>query len=819
MDYYEIDPNDWKFLENNTVKSYQQQAIKDPESNLEEYVRQWVIQELIDTYNYPIEQIDVEYSVRMGSSTRSADVVIFNKTIRKPFIFIETKRFDINDDIRQVESYMSAEITCLFGFWTNGVNDVFFQKIVASNEIIQVDSLPYYGKTGAEPIQTLIPKDRPQDFIRLLKTCHDILRTEENYHPDEAFDEMSKIFYAKIYDEMHPEKDFGYRFQRNLYGSEDELQSAVLALYEEHNKHSERRFFKDTIKIKPTTLYKITEKIESVSIFETNLDAKGVAFESFLGTTFRGQLGQYFTPRQIVEFMVGFSDLDDNKKILDPACGSGGFLLYALNFVRRKIDSERLSKGVADKRKFEFAHNNIHGIEVSPRLSRIAMMNMIISEDGYTNIRNEDALKSLEGYDSGIRGGHFDVILTNPPFGSKSTVKAPELVSNFILGSKENKRKSQKKDILFIERSLELLKPGGTLGIVLPDGVLGNPSSRFVRQFILRNAKLKAVISISEDAFKTAGAAVKSSLIFLEKKEEPNTDEDDYLIFMAEVEKIGFDATGRETDNELPPILEAFTQPQDEWDEFKKTKCRWLNINQIENLRFEAFYYNPIHEMLINELNALACDEIEVKPLSELGSFIPPLSKNDRDDVFENSNTKNYIAIADIDIDLGTIRETTNYNQDEIPKNAKKIVEKGDVIISTRRPTRGAIAVVGETDDKSFCTTFLEVFRPNNDISSDYIKYALRSRFSKLQFKRYAVFTSYPVISKDDIGKILIPIPKKIDKQMDTVKSSQQITSEVMKLKNEIISKYKTLETEVSNKLYESLDNNEDVLNQALGDI
>jgi len=800
-DFYRIEPEKWLFLDNRKVKSYQEQALKNRESNLEEYVRQWVIKELIDSYNYPIEQIDVEYPVRVGADTRFADVIIYNKT-GKPYIYVETKGYKVLDDSRQVKSYVAAEITCLFGMWTNGETNEFFQKIIDPNDLVNIKDLPYYGITGKVPITKLNPV---KNFIQLLKTCHNILRSEESYHPDEAFDEMSKILYAKIHDEFNPDPKYGYRFQRNLYSSEEELQSSVLAIYEEAKKEEEF-LFTDTIKIKPTTLYKITEKIDGFSIVETGLDTKGMAFESFLGTTFRGQLGQYFTPRQIVEFMVGVADPSDSDIILDTACGSGGFLLYALNYVRNKIDSTQKVKKIAERKKYDFSHDNVYGIEISPRLSRIAMMNMIISEDGHTNIRNEDALLDLKHYIEKppfFKKEGFSLVLTNPPFGAKSTVKAKEVVSNFFLGSKKSKRKTQKKDILFIERNLEFLKIGGLLGIVLPDGILGNPSLKYVREFILENAKLKAVISISEDAFKPSGAGVKSSLLFLEKKKR--SDKSDYTIFMAEVEKIGFDATGRPTENELPLILEAYRRETVKWNSFQQNRCRRINMSEIENLRFEAFYYNPIHKKLETELKKLANDEISVKPLSELGVFVDKLTKAERDKEFEESETRNYIEISDIDNDLGEIKETTEYTQEEIPNNAQKIVKKGDVIISTRRPTRGAIAVVDDKNSNSLCTTFVEVFRPNEKICSDYLKYALRSSFSKIQFQRYSTFTSYPVISQEDIGKVLIPIPNDINKQRNSINKSQSITNDVIKLKKELKSTYDKLEVEVEHAIYDKL--------------
>ncbi|MEM3771683.1 MAG: N-6 DNA methylase [Candidatus Micrarchaeia archaeon] len=236
-------------------------------------------------------------------------------------------------------------------------------------------------------------------------------------------------------------------------------------------------------------IFRIVEHLQDISLRSTDLDAKGRAFENFLGKLFKGEYGQYFTPRQIVEFMVEVIDPDEDDFLIDPACGSGGFLLYSMKHVLNKITQKyKEDKETINRLNWDFSHKQNFGIEINDRIARVDMMDMVIREDGYTNIECNSALISYKGFNPAkkIQSNKYDIVLTNPPFGA--VVKDKYLLKNFELG---RDRKAQRTEILFIERCLDLLKPDGKMGIVLPDGVLTNSSPQYVRDFIKKMQRFR----------------------------------------------------------------------------------------------------------------------------------------------------------------------------------------------------------------------------------------------------------------------------------------------------------------------------------------
>ena len=281
---------------------------------------------------------------------------------------------------------------------------------------------------------------------------------------------------------------------------------------------------------------------------------------------FKGKSGQYFTPREIVNFAIKMMDIKNDDFVLDPACGSGGFLLHALDKVRKTAD-EYFIDDEAEKYRYwhDFAANNLFGIEINDSIARVAKMNMIIHDDGHTNIIGFDALEDIDNMNrknSGFAKNRFDIIVTNPPFGAN--VKASEhlYLEKYFLGKDKAGKKTksnQKTEVLFIERCIDFLKPGiGRMAIVLPDGILTNSSLQPVRDYLIEKTQILAVISLPQFAFTHFGAGVKSSLVFIRKKTD-NEKLGKYPIFMAIAEHIGYDATGRkDTKNDLDKIYEEF---------------------------------------------------------------------------------------------------------------------------------------------------------------------------------------------------------------------------------------------------------------------
>lgn len=331
------------------------------------------------------------------------------------------------------------------------------------------------------------------------------------------------------------------------------------------------------------TLRTLVSHMEAISFSDTDLDTKGVAFEQFMDDFFKGDFGQYFTPREIIAFAVDMMLPKASDLVLDPACGSGGFLLYALDHLRKDADEyyphqkgdpqRNIDEGKDHyKHWHDFAEKNLFGIEINDEIARVAKMNMILHDDGHSNIAGEDALERFERIrqttgNNSFKIDAFDLILTNPPFGAQVALTEHPYLADLKLGnyedadSKLKPRKNQKTEILFIERVHQFLKPGiGRAAIVLPDGVLTNSSLQYVRDFLLERFQLLAVVSLPQTAFSHFGAGVKASLVFLRRRAETEIPKDDEAIFMAAPEKIGYDATGRKCENQLPEVVKQYRE-------------------------------------------------------------------------------------------------------------------------------------------------------------------------------------------------------------------------------------------------------------------
>jgi type I restriction enzyme M protein len=426
----------------------------------------------------------------------------------------------------------------------------------------------------------------PREALRAaIRKCHQTLWEGGKRSPIVAFGEFCKLVFVKHSNEKRTGQDQPYDFQRKIGETDEALAARVRALYEAE-KAVDPTVFTENISIEPAVLAQCVEHLEGISLDETELDTKGVAFEEFMGGFFKGDFGQYFTPRPLIGFAVEVIDPKSTELVLDPACGSGGFLLYALDHVRRKA-AELFPQHATDPRQnadwfrywHGFAERSLFGIEINDELTRVAKMNMIIHDDGHTNVVGHDALDfaaNLERRNAGLQPGRFDAILTNPPFGSvvKRAEKGDGYLEQFDLRNYLSKgaagadpteegrstrnakrgtaaikaRASIKTEILFLERVHAFLKPGtGRAAVVLPDGILTNSSLQGVRDWLLRHFDLQGVVSLPPFAFSHYDAGVKASIVFLRRLAASETVPDNRPVFMAIAENIGYDATGRET--------------------------------------------------------------------------------------------------------------------------------------------------------------------------------------------------------------------------------------------------------------------------------
>jgi type I restriction enzyme M protein len=559
-------------------------AFSDNYRDPEEKVRAAFFVELVEHYQYRPERIDFEVEVPRREPSDSADLVIYQDDgLKTPYCVIECKQDGISEaEIEQAVKQAGGNANNLrapYGMVVAGNVRVVFDakkwnpKQALDSGIIadlplrygQAPKYRYWKQRPGWPDLAVVNESQLRDAFQ---QCHDILWEGGRRNPAEAFDEMSKLMFCKLQDErMHTGIGEPYAFQCGTDEEVKEVMRRVQAIYGEAQETAPT-VFQRTIEAERHLVYRVVQVLQGLSLDRMDLDVKGAAFEKFLGVVFRGEMGQYFTHRNLVNFVVDMLEPTRRDKLIDPACGSGGFLLQAMDWVRRDAEA-RLSTANAYRAWHDWALYRLHGIEINEQISRVAMMGMIIHEDGHTNIKCTDALRVFDDINSlgdniTIEPGTYTLLMTNPPFGAKVTrvrkgAEHPYL-DTYELGGKVRPRNSQKTEILFIERCLQLLAPGGRMGIVLPDGILTNSSLQYVRDVIMREARVLAVVSLPQHTFVPAGAAVKASLLFLRKWRQGEDREQDYPIFMAMAEHVGYTATGKDDDNDLPTVVEAYCQ-------------------------------------------------------------------------------------------------------------------------------------------------------------------------------------------------------------------------------------------------------------------
>ncbi|MFA5805422.1 MAG: N-6 DNA methylase [Melioribacteraceae bacterium] len=570
-------------------------------SDPEEKVRAEFWSELILRYEYRPERIEFEVEVPRRTPSDRADLVIYNDDEKKdPYIVIECKKDGISDAefAQAIEQACGnrASLGAPFAGVVSGNTRRFFdfskhkpqerQKNIIADLPVRYGKPPEYRfyKGIKDKDISAIPRDELRSVIR---KCHQTLWEGGKRSPIAAFGEFSKIIFVKIKDETNRQRKKGepYEFQRRTEESAEELAQRIYDLYKTEQE-KEPDVFTERINVDPNIIAQVVEHLEGISLHKTDLDTKGVAFEEFMGSFFKGDFGQYFTPRELIAFSVNMIKPKVDNFILDPACGSGGFLLYALDYIRSEANNLFPNHVTDPEDKLnhynywhEFAEKNLFGLEINDELSRVAKMNMIIHDDGHTNIVGHDALDFLSEIKkkrSKLKANNFDLVLTNPPFGSviKRTEKGEGYIEQFELrnylgksttgtdpdestqsemdvkrGAKSVKaRTSVKTEILFLERVWNFLKPGvGKVAIVLPDGILTNSSLQGVRDWILEHFQILSVVSLPQFAFAHYDAGVKASIVFMRKLNEGETVSNDEPIFMALAENIGYDATGRKT--------------------------------------------------------------------------------------------------------------------------------------------------------------------------------------------------------------------------------------------------------------------------------
>ena len=579
----------------------------------EEYVRQTVEKRLVNEHKYIKERIAVEYPVQMGSGKKRADIVIFpdgvseeqKKDQQNISIIIECKKeavkpSDKDNGLDQLKTYMSACNNCEWGMWTNGLHKTVYKKSVDEkghfvfDEYNDIPSADGSTDENERPNRNTLKKAFDDNLLFTFRTCHNIIYINEGLQKQPAFFEFLKVIFCKIHDErnlLEPIQFYTTSKERNYQDGQASVYNRISKIFEEVKKKNAQIFDEnDTIKLTPRTLTFLVAELQKYALLNTNIDIKGKAYEEIVGANLRGDRGEFFTPRNVMKMAVDMINPKDNEKVLDSSCGTGGFVVTAMNKVIERL-KERFEELYGEKASWnneilkayndkisETAKENFFGFDINPDLVKATKMNMVMNNDGSGNIMQMNTLLPPQEWDENTKThladalhinkdkiknhntiGFFDVIVTNPPFGSKIPIRDTQILEQFDLGHIWQKdenghwhqtsrlQSSVPPEQLFIERILQLLKEGGRTAIVLPDSILGSPGLEYIRYWLIKKTRIVASVDLHADAFQPHNGT-QCSILFLQKKTQKEIDNEeksgqiiDYSIFMTMIDHIGHD--------------------------------------------------------------------------------------------------------------------------------------------------------------------------------------------------------------------------------------------------------------------------------------
>lgn len=586
-----------------------------------ELVRQKTLRALFHEYGISAEDMELDVKVKIDGKQNKIDIAIYEhgadhipENIRRIVICdkepkkgkksaVKMRDHDqAHKDLQLMEDIMREQVgdkyvleKCQWGLWTNGIEFFFVEKEESrfDTKFIAVGDWPLADETlGSRDVASnaqLRTADREM-LLTAFRRCHNFIHGNEGMPKDAAFWQFLYLIFSKMYDERIGNRD------REFWASPTEqfddegrkrIRARITPLFEKVKKTYPEIFTgNEDITLSDRALAFMVSELAKYDFTRTEMDAKGAAYQEVVGDNLRGDRGQYFTPRGAIKLIVEMMAPQPHEKVLDPSCGTGGFLEQTLSFINKQLrEKEAISLAAETTEEFisiqqqikEFAENNLFGCDFDPFLCRASQMNVVMASNAMANIYHMNSLEYPHGHlkgvdpakktipvgDSSGKDGSVDVILTNPPFGSDIPVTDKQILEQYDLAyvwertenggfrKTERRKDAVSPEILFIERCVQWLKQGGRMGIVLPDGILGNPGDEYIRWWLMQECWVLGCVDLPVESFIVeANVNILTSLLFLKKKTDTEKDaiaiggEPEYPVFMAVAEKVGFDRRG-----------------------------------------------------------------------------------------------------------------------------------------------------------------------------------------------------------------------------------------------------------------------------------
>jgi len=813
----------------------------------EEWVRAWTISFLVLKKSYTPKAIRTEVVVPRRTPNDFADIVVYNdENCREIYLVVENKREGITKAERDQaieQAFGNANsLRSPLALYDNGEESILYdvanypqderkENKKGSRDSIPVSygNLPKFTYVAGDTENDIKPVDARQLELKV-KQSHSIIWAGGKRDPLSAFDEWSKLMLAKVQDERHTPNGKPRQFQVGTNETYVSVASRIHHLFKDACL-ADPSFFPETVKIDlpDKKIEQVVSVLQNISITDSSVDNIGKAFEIFFGSVFRGELGQYFTMRQLARFTVSMLDINNSQYVIDPTCGSGGFLLEVLLQVWNKLDKEYAGRRELERLKNDFALNNVYGIEIHDILARICKINLLLHHDGHTNIEGDksclDILFTKERLN--IAENNFNVVIGNPPFGD-TIIEGDEdqlgnnSLKNFTISEGSTQIPSEH---IIVEKSIKWLKEDGLLGMVLPDGVLNNQGSapcKRLRNYLAKNGRVIAVVSLPDFAFRKSGAQNKTSILFYRKfsyaertsfynsydanieigfsEEEAikyAISRNNYKVFMAEAHNIGYSPSGVLYDindlyrgdgaaldeNQKATILgeyRKFKKAPDDYIPYLRD-CMALDFYSIWTLhkshRLDPKYY------LFREQESQTLPEGWVKkPVCELMTrraeqYKPQDNPLEKVTVMTLSQTGD-IRRREAGKGINPPEWIGMYFQDSTSDWYK--AHKGDIVYSSIDLWKGCISVVGEEFDGAIVTKEYPIYQlTTEEIIPEFLGILFRSRYYRRAFR--AITTGHSNrrrTQQEDFEAIEVIYPA--DK-----KEQQKLIKDVLKYKKE----------------------------------
>ena len=693
---------------------------------------------LITAYGYNDSQLGRDFKI--GSSAH-ADIAIWrtveareNQSIPDICVVVICREEHIKIDANAyLTTFKESAIGTVNFFVLHNLKETKVFLLDSSHPMGGVERIGDFPKAG-----DVLSEDSMKAFIRRMHRntkeallsafdhCHNIVRNNDKLSPEAAFDEISKVMFIKMMYERQPDGELIYSYDKFINDEKQYLIQGTKGDYISHLFNEVKIYFADDdlyekydrVKICRKSFTSILKELEVIDFYDMTEDVKGVAFESLVGKTFRGELGQFFTPRQVVDYMIEVLDIQEGESVCDPCCGSGGFLIRAFEYVQDAIDSDIQSQIAAvkkskssenlkrkriaqllsecDKNEDGSRYNKLckdyfFGVDANVRMARTAKMNMIMHGDGHVGVYKHDGLLDYKN----VTKNTFDVVLINPPYGVHVDRTAKNEEGRYVFG--EYKVSQSAAELLFVERVIDLLKPGGRAGLVLPEGLFTNPSYRGFRKLIEDKAQILNITAMPPTVFLASGANVKPNLLFIRKYENGENIANDYQFTAVTV-----------NENDLSSVASKVRDGIEGRVVMDSDNIRVTNRSKMIDWAVAPLFAAP--KLAFNK-------KYELVSLSDI------LSQSDEKIEVEDSSYYNRITVR---LSGKGIKLRDRVLGGAIGTKRQSLVHSGQLVISKIDGKSGALAIVPEEYDGAIVTQDFPVFDVNtNRVVPEYLTITL----------------------------------------------------------------------------------------------